>query len=208
MKAIYIKTNPGTSGTGEVRDVIFENIKIHNSIWYAIYIGPQQQKQPDGRGPGCMTYPFDKCDTQALIDIRNITLKNVESTGGLLPPGVIRCNATNPCKDINLIDVKMNGWWKDMNWTFISEYADGKVENVYPDPGFGKQDERVFQLITVDHAYDLLNEMLQFYNFNETDILAWTTLSGIVLWALSMAVKSIIPSKDLSLRSHESEEYF
>jgi len=41
MKAIYIKTNPGTSGTGEVRDVIFENIKIHNSIWYAIYIGPQ-----------------------------------------------------------------------------------------------------------------------------------------------------------------------
>jgi len=39
--------------------------------------------------------------------------------------------------------------------------------------------------------------MLQFYNFNETDILAWTTLSGIVLWALSMAVKSIIPLKQL-----------
>jgi len=154
-------------------------------------------KEPDGRGPGCMTYPFDKCDTQPLIDIRNITLKNVESTGGLLPPGIIRCNATNPCKDINLINVKMNGWWKDLNWTFISEYADGQVQNVFPDPGFGKQDERVFQLITVDNALELLNEMLQFYNFNETDILAWTTLSGIVLWALSLAVKSIIPWKQL-----------
>jgi len=41
MKAIYIKTNPGTEGSGEIRDVSFENIKIHNSIWYAIYIGPQ-----------------------------------------------------------------------------------------------------------------------------------------------------------------------
>jgi len=167
-------------------------------------------KEPDGRGPGCMTYPFDKCDTQALIDIRNITLKNVESTGGLLPPGVIRCNATNPCKDINLIDVKMNGWWKDMNWTFISEYADGQVQNVFPDPGFGKKDERVFQLITVDNALELFNEMLQFYNFNETDILAWTTLSGIVLWALSMAVKSINPwtgiFDDQAVTSNKSEE--
>jgi len=39
--------------------------------------------------------------------------------------------------------------------------------------------------------------MLQFHNLNETEILAWTTLSGIVLWALSMAVKSIIPWKRL-----------
>jgi len=40
MKAIYIKTNPGNEGTGEIRDISFENIKIHNPIWYAIYIGP------------------------------------------------------------------------------------------------------------------------------------------------------------------------
>ena len=80
-----------------------------------------------------------------------------------------------------------------MNWTFISEYADGQVQNVFPDPGFGKQDERVFQLITIDNALELFNQILQFQNLNDTEILAWTTLSGIVLWALSMAVKSIIP---------------
>ena len=40
MKAIYVKTNPGT-GTGEIRDVLYQNISIHNPIWFGIYIGPQ-----------------------------------------------------------------------------------------------------------------------------------------------------------------------
>lgn len=42
MKAIYIKTNPGDTGTGEIKDILYENIDIHNPIWYGIYIGPQQ----------------------------------------------------------------------------------------------------------------------------------------------------------------------
>ncbi len=50
-------------------------------IWWAIYLGPQQQKQPDGGGgPGCMIYPFDpkgKCATQPLVAITNITLRNI-----------------------------------------------------------------------------------------------------------------------------------
>ena len=95
-----------------------------------------------------------------MIDVRNITLKNIESTDGPIRPCVIRCNVTNPCKDINLINVKMDGWWKDMNWTFISEFADGLVQDVFPDPGFGKKDERVFQLLTVDNAFGLLEEMM------------------------------------------------
>lgn len=41
MKAVYIKTNPGTEGTGEIRDVTYENMQINNPIWYAVYIGPQ-----------------------------------------------------------------------------------------------------------------------------------------------------------------------
>lgn len=43
LKAIYIKTNPG-SGTGEIRNVLYENITIDTPIWWGIYIGPQQQK--------------------------------------------------------------------------------------------------------------------------------------------------------------------
>lgn len=42
MKAIYVKTNPGYDGTGEIKDITYENIKIHNPIWFAVYIGPQQ----------------------------------------------------------------------------------------------------------------------------------------------------------------------
>jgi len=39
LKAIYVKTNPG-SGTGEIRDILYENIKIHFPVWWNIYIGP------------------------------------------------------------------------------------------------------------------------------------------------------------------------
>lgn len=41
VKGIYVKTNPG-SGTGEIRDIHYENVKIHFPVWYGIYIGPQQ----------------------------------------------------------------------------------------------------------------------------------------------------------------------
>lgn len=40
LKAIYVKTNPGT-GTGEIKDILYENIKIHFPVWWNIYIGPQ-----------------------------------------------------------------------------------------------------------------------------------------------------------------------
>jgi len=62
LKAIYIKTNPGT-GTGEIRNVLYENITMDTPIWWGIYIGPQQQKEPDGFGPGCMLYPLGDCET-------------------------------------------------------------------------------------------------------------------------------------------------
>ena len=39
MKAIYVKTNPG-HGSGEIMNILYENIKIHFPIWWNIYIGP------------------------------------------------------------------------------------------------------------------------------------------------------------------------
>ena len=42
FKAIYLKTNPGDEGDGLISNVLYENIKIHEPIWWAIYIGPQQ----------------------------------------------------------------------------------------------------------------------------------------------------------------------
>jgi polygalacturonase len=60
FKAIYVKTNPG-EGTGCIEDIRYENLKINYPIWWSIYIGPQQQKQPGGAGPGCMFYPLGGC---------------------------------------------------------------------------------------------------------------------------------------------------
>jgi len=47
-KAIYIKTNPGTTTSmlpgsgGEISNITYTDITIHNPIWWNIYIGPQQ----------------------------------------------------------------------------------------------------------------------------------------------------------------------
>jgi hypothetical protein len=40
---------------------------------------------------------FEELPNILRITVRNITLRNIKSTGGLLPPGIIRCNETNPC---------------------------------------------------------------------------------------------------------------
>ena len=40
FKAIYIKTNPGEEGAGEISNILYENITIKRPIWWAIYIGP------------------------------------------------------------------------------------------------------------------------------------------------------------------------
>ena len=40
FKAIYVKTNPGNGGSGEIVDILYEDIKIHFPVWYNIYIGP------------------------------------------------------------------------------------------------------------------------------------------------------------------------
>jgi len=50
FKAIYVKTNPGTTTSmepgsgGEITNISYEDIDIHFPIWWNIYIGPQQQK--------------------------------------------------------------------------------------------------------------------------------------------------------------------
>eukprot|EP00055_Hartaetosiga_balthica_P010754 m.46951 g.46951 ORF g.46951 m.46951 type:complete len:488 (+) comp7300_c0_seq1:158-1621(+) len=134
IKAIYVKTNPGTVGDGIIENILYENINITYPLWWSIYIGPQQQKQPDGGGPGCMLYPFGgECPTQPRVPIRNITLRNIQSTGGLLSPGVLRCNKTKPCTDIvfDNVHVSGNSWPAD---NFICENMDITSTNTSPIP--------------------------------------------------------------------------
>ncbi len=105
-------------------------------IWWAIYIGPQQMKEPDGDGPGCMLYPFDKkgtCTTQSLVSLRNITLDNIKIHKSLLYPVTIRCNVSNPCTEINFYNVTTDEWQigqKDKG--YVCEFASGNAKNNSP----------------------------------------------------------------------------
>ncbi len=40
FKAIYIKTNPGDTGSATIRNIIYQDISIDTPIWWGTYIGP------------------------------------------------------------------------------------------------------------------------------------------------------------------------
>mmetsp|Transcript_35006 Transcript_35006/g.25484 ORF Transcript_35006/g.25484 Transcript_35006/m.25484 type:complete len:92 (-) Transcript_35006:481-756(-) len=42
FKSVYIKTNPGEDGYGEISNIVYENLNIVNPLWWNIYVGPQQ----------------------------------------------------------------------------------------------------------------------------------------------------------------------
>jgi hypothetical protein len=109
---IYIKSNPGTEGTGLVEDITYRNITASKTLWMPLWIGPQQQHQPaHAHGTGCsFLYPLvDTCPTQPLVTIRRIRLENVSFTDSYLLPGVILCDATNPCTDFTFTNVTNSG---------------------------------------------------------------------------------------------------
>lgn len=94
-------------------------------------------KEPNGEGPGCMLYPLNKdCPTDPLITISNITLRDIKSTGGVLPAGILRCNKTNPCTDFTFDNVDVRSeFWDALGYGYITEYVEGTViNNVFPDP--------------------------------------------------------------------------
>lgn len=136
FKGIYLKTNPGENGYGIIDNILYENITMHEPIWWAIYLGPQQQKQPDRGGPGCMLYPFDPrgtCSTQPRINITNVKLKDISITNSLLFPIVMRCNETNPCRNITFENVKAKGWLiGKKNKGYVCENIHGEQRNSSP----------------------------------------------------------------------------
>jgi len=134
FKGIYVKTNRGNSGHGSITNILYENITIDAPVWWPIYIGPQQQKQPDGKGEGCMNYPLEDCPTEALVDIENITLRNIQIKNSVNPySGVIRCNETNPCKGFVFDNVNVDVIVKK-NKGYICENIEMKSYNSNPKP--------------------------------------------------------------------------
>mmetsp|Transcript_14003 Transcript_14003/g.18190 ORF Transcript_14003/g.18190 Transcript_14003/m.18190 type:complete len:467 (+) Transcript_14003:93-1493(+) len=110
FKAIYIKTNPGNDGTAIVNNITYENINVKGALWYAIWIGPQQETTGVGEASCSFLYPLSlNCPTQPLVTISNILLQNVNIDGGIFIPGVILGNETNPISNMVFNNVQNTG---------------------------------------------------------------------------------------------------
>jgi polygalacturonase len=101
IKAIYVKSNPGNVGTGLIENIAYRNLTGTGAIWYPIWIGPQQQHQPNTPGNPCSFLfaldPSATCETNPLVTIRNISLIDVHFQNTLLVPGVFWCDPVAPC---------------------------------------------------------------------------------------------------------------
>ena len=115
LKALYLKSNPGDSGTGIIESIHYENIYIEQTVWWVIWMGPQQQNQPgDSDTPtGCnFLFPFIPiCPTNPLVTFNDISFVNITAVD-TLPlfegPGVMLCDRENPCTDVYMEDVKIS----------------------------------------------------------------------------------------------------
>jgi len=120
LKAMYIKSNPGDSGDAIIENIQYEDLYVKQAVWWLLWVGPQQQRQPGQDSTGCnFMLPFIPiCPTQPLVTIRNITFRNVRAEE-TLPifegPGCVLCNASNPCVDMNFHDVNVTFFEGDID---------------------------------------------------------------------------------------------
>jgi len=80
------------------------NAKNYFCMEWPLFVGTQQQLEPDGSGSGIWAA------TEPRVDVRGVTFKDVKAHGGTWPmsAGVVRCNATNPCAGLVFEDVVLD----------------------------------------------------------------------------------------------------
>ena len=143
LKAIYIKTNSGDNGDGRIYNITYENIYMyqdpelfpeHAFLW-PIYIGPQQQKEPNGGGDGCFI-EFIRCPTQPRVNLTTVFLRNVTAVNSVLTnPAVLNCNYTNPCTDFVFNDVKfINVSYAPWDELYVCKNVYGEFNGCDPKP--------------------------------------------------------------------------
>ena len=139
-KGIYVKSNtsPCTGGvSSQLSNILFEDVLMTRTVWWAVWIGPQQQHQPhDALGGACaLAYPLFglPCPTQGCSDFRNITLRNVAAVDSLLSPGVLRGNVSNPMELVfDNVTMSMSNGGPLQAWPFDgydSSFVDGVCVN-------------------------------------------------------------------------------
>jgi len=110
FKGIYLKSRPENdlNATGEITDILYENILISNASQWSIWIGPQQAAFP---GACSLLWPFlpeTSCPIPSNIQWNNIILRNITINHPQLSPGVIIGNLSNPMLNIVFDNVIVN----------------------------------------------------------------------------------------------------
>ena len=103
LKLIYIKTEDGGLYDAIIKNITYDRINAVNPVLWPIYIGPQQQKEPDGTGEGF--WP----NTNPYVSINNILISNISVSNAKVEAGLFRCNISNPCKNIIFENVLIKG---------------------------------------------------------------------------------------------------
>lgn len=102
-------------------------------LW-PVYIGVQQQLEPNGEGSGIWPDPDPR------TSVTDIALTRITAKGGSWPKaaGVIRCNASNPCSGLRFTDVSIKADDFGIARTWVCDNgptAYGTIQgNVSPDP--------------------------------------------------------------------------
>eukprot|EP00934_Nitzschia_sp_Nitz4_P001627 Nitzschia sp. Nitz4//scaffold213_size37731//29353//31346//NITZ4_007725-RA/size37731-snap-gene-0.56-mRNA-1//1//CDS//3329542080//1627//frame0 len=116
-KGIYVKSDWGSencndNASGQITNILYEDIEIYKPWWWALWIGPQQIHEPgSGLKNACaLTWPInDKCPVAGCVEISDITLRNVHIEKPLLPPYIIRGNSTdNPIRNLRVEHLTVN----------------------------------------------------------------------------------------------------
>ena len=108
IKFIYIKTgNQHDANTiqGYIENITYLNMTATDALLWPIYIGPQQQKEPDGTGDGI--WP----NVNPYVEISDIFLENItiHMKTHYSKYGVLRCDIKNPCSNIHFKEVIVKG---------------------------------------------------------------------------------------------------
>ena len=114
IKFIYIKTgnqHDATTVQGTIENITYYNMSANDALLWPIYIGPQQQKEPDGTGDGIWPH------VNPYVQIRDIFIVNIniKMKTHYNAYGVLRCGYENPCTNFQFKSVKI----KDNNKKII-----------------------------------------------------------------------------------------
>ena len=134
IRGIYVKTARAEKGTGLIQNITYENFNIQKPLLWGIYVGPLQDGGKGGKG--CLHYPFSKnCVVESKVTVTDIMLKNITVVDGLLPAGILLCNATNPCTGLDFEDVHVHTpLWDIMKQGYFVSNAQGTENDDFPLP--------------------------------------------------------------------------